>query len=482
MKKLLLMSTLTGFVISLNAQTLKTENAVPVAPQRDMYLKTQQIVHPELQKSTLLENKEVRKIIHKDAVNYTNVGQHASGEYKFNDYEDIMNEYVNPIPLFPDSFARTSLYRVDYPDSSVSQTLMPAIGFVFDPYSSGYTPLKEQGLFKDETGIMFGYRIDTIILPVTYRIATYDANSRDTLRLYVSIHDAYKGTERDNQYLLWGFKEGTEYAGFRFATPLVEYENGIPQKGSTVVPNARTIDPIDYILDQSDDKGIPDEGKVLITYVSITEKLPLIVPAGSIVSILIKFIPGYAYDNNDTIRKRGYNKNTEKIVGDTICKNTLSMIAYNHEASIEYILDPGPGFNTHLMEDQNIRYQLGLSDTAWISNGKQAYNPYYYALPIVFMSLSKADYGDTMTNISETAATSVISKFYPNPASSQLTIDLKEAGQADVAIYNILGEVVLQQPVYNTHNVMDIATLSSGLYVVKVTQNGRTHTVKLSKK
>ena len=76
----------------------------------------------------------------------------------------------------------------------------------------------------------------------------------------------------------------------------------------------------------------------------------------------------------------------------------------------------------------------------------------------------------------------IISNVYPNPATTRLTIDLNEAGNANVKIYNILGQVVIEETLQNISNNINIAELSSGLYIVRVNQGGRTHTVKISKK
>ena len=75
----------------------------------------------------------------------------------------------------------------------------------------------------------------------------------------------------------------------------------------------------------------------------------------------------------------------------------------------------------------------------------------------------------------------VISNIYPNPATTQLTIDLKEEGHADVTIYNVLGQAIQQESLNNLQTTIDIANLPAGVYMVKVMQNNKAHTVKLFK-
>lgn len=71
-------------------------------------------------------------------------------------------------------------------------------------------------------------------------------------------------------------------------------------------------------------------------------------------------------------------------------------------------------------------------------------------------------------------------KMFPNPTKSNFTIDAQENIEK-VSVYNLLGqEVVSKNP--NTNSVtFDIATLQSGVYVVKATINGTVSTSRIIK-
>ncbi|QQX76673.1 MULTISPECIES: T9SS type A sorting domain-containing protein [Aequorivita] len=70
--------------------------------------------------------------------------------------------------------------------------------------------------------------------------------------------------------------------------------------------------------------------------------------------------------------------------------------------------------------------------------------------------------------------------YYPNPAND--VISLKAANSIDsVAIYNLLGQQVLSAKVGATTSDLNIAGLTTGTYIMKVTVNGQTGTYKVLK-
>ena len=71
------------------------------------------------------------------------------------------------------------------------------------------------------------------------------------------------------------------------------------------------------------------------------------------------------------------------------------------------------------------------------------------------------------------------SKFviFPNPSNGNVTVSLANNEAASVAVYSILGKQVLAQDLSN--NSLNITSLQSGIYLIKVTQGGTTSTQKL---
>ena len=69
---------------------------------------------------------------------------------------------------------------------------------------------------------------------------------------------------------------------------------------------------------------------------------------------------------------------------------------------------------------------------------------------------------------------------YPNPANTELTISLNTIQGTSIAtIYNIMGEEVLVENLSSTTNELNISNLNSGVYFVKVMNNGKEITSKL---
>jgi hypothetical protein len=71
-------------------------------------------------------------------------------------------------------------------------------------------------------------------------------------------------------------------------------------------------------------------------------------------------------------------------------------------------------------------------------------------------------------------------RLYPNPTSTSLTIEAKDAIES-IAIYNVLGqEVISKNPMSNTMT-LDVSNLQNGLYFVNTTIDGKTATTKFIK-
>ncbi len=71
-------------------------------------------------------------------------------------------------------------------------------------------------------------------------------------------------------------------------------------------------------------------------------------------------------------------------------------------------------------------------------------------------------------------------KMYPNPATTNFTIEAQEAVEK-VAVYNMLGQEVIAQNTNSQQVTIDISTLQVGVYVVKATINGAVSTSRIIK-
>lgn len=69
---------------------------------------------------------------------------------------------------------------------------------------------------------------------------------------------------------------------------------------------------------------------------------------------------------------------------------------------------------------------------------------------------------------------------YPNPATDRFYVDVNNS--ALVEVYSILGEQVIQTKVYDKNTAISLQDLNSGVYMVKITHEGKTTAKKLIKK
>jgi len=189
------------------------------------------------------------------------------------------------------------------------------------------------------------------------------------------------------------------------------------------------------------------------------------------------------YYHHDTLKITTYNtslSNNDQLIDVEYRMNTFSTVVWHADNSTSKYFYDYNGYNTFFKETQGIRHNnpQTANDTFCTNSTTMIYDPGSGYKTVFWMSLSEGD--DYITSITH-YTDNLISKIYPNPATSQLTIDLNEEGTAIVTVYNVLGQAVIEETLQGISNKINIAELSSGLYFVKVNQNGRNHTVKISK-
>ena len=193
------------------------------------------------------------------------------------------------------------------------------------------------------------------------------------------------------------------------------------------------------------------------------------------------------YIYNDTLYARHFNTGApagSQFLGDRLKKNLFGLRAFDL-SSAEYSdedaaqLYDAHGYNTFYALTQAIRHKKPMArgnDTFCINNN--IYDP-SQSKTAFFLGLSIGD--DYIVSVND-YNNNLVNSIYPNPATTQLIVELKEAGEATVVVYNLLGQAVLQESLSDMSNKVNIATLSPGMYLVKVNQNGQSHTVKIAKK
>ena len=71
-------------------------------------------------------------------------------------------------------------------------------------------------------------------------------------------------------------------------------------------------------------------------------------------------------------------------------------------------------------------------------------------------------------------------RLYPNPTSTSLTIEAKDAIES-ISIYNVLGQEVISKNPMSSTMTLDVSNLQNGLYFVNSTIDGKTATTKFIK-
>jgi CHRD domain/Secretion system C-terminal sorting domain len=67
-------------------------------------------------------------------------------------------------------------------------------------------------------------------------------------------------------------------------------------------------------------------------------------------------------------------------------------------------------------------------------------------------------------------------KIAPNPVKDNLTIYLDENEQSNMAIYDVLGRVVLTKSIFGDLSTFDISSLNTGQYIVQILSNNKSYT------
>ncbi|MDR1203676.1 MAG: T9SS type A sorting domain-containing protein [Tannerellaceae bacterium] len=390
MKKLLFLSVAIGLSLSINAQT-DNRIVVPVTTQNSSAEKTTEMFL-DVNNGRVLPKPNVTKPKHK--ANYQYYGQIHNMEYA-NYYLPSAPDFGAPSDpqaissftnLFPDSLAYHFIYDMGTPANNGKSQTFASTGFVFDPYSLSYDMYHTKGLFRDFLGVGYGYRLDTLLTLIDYRLPLgYNPNSPDTLRFFLSYYDVYgKDNGSKDFYTVFYMNNNT-----RGLLPIINYANPITSKGPYAnSPSAPNTAIIDYLLTDQDSSLLP-QGYYRMKPLYIAPSGGYAVPPGSCLSVIVQYIPGYNYSIDDSLKVTTWNGN--QFVKESIQHNYIAIRNWNYNYSyVNNMFDP-EGYNGSLHEAMGERY---ATDT--IDFGRGAfYSGGYYGKPVFYMDLSVSD-DDTM--------------------------------------------------------------------------------------
>lgn len=518
MKKLLILTAAIGFAFSVNAQQIDVRKNVPTSIEKPSMAK--ETISMQSVKTPTILNAGVTKTTndqrtHKSTTdaNYTRLGWLSNMTHAIRDFEGKQPSRGNCILLFPDSTVVSNTHDMTGTYSGTSRPSFAFMGFVFDPYSKSNSYYKDLDFFGYSKDTLFGYMIDTLVFYADYRLAgddgnNYNPNSPDILRFYAWTIDKYD-TNVVNLGQEYAYTDSMDFGDSikghdfrRVIYPYAQLANPIPVQGPGVVqPTAFTRTTSKFITwDRPltlDDTAVVEKGYVTQRYMdAVIPNGGFEVPPGSMVAFLVEFIPGYAYNVGDTISKTTMNStfpagDPNRYISDSIYLNKFRIWYWDIpetqtgvDEDLAKLYWDAHGYNSSLAVAKGLRYGDKGRSFHFSSLGTYYISPNYYAKPMFYVNLlqsdemmiKKSDIPDFIVEPNE-----LVSAIYPNPATSQLTIDLKAEGNANVAIYNVLGQALIQENVSDISNTINISNLSQGVYVIKITQNGKVHTVKFSK-
>lgn len=144
--------------------------------------------------------------------------------------------------------------------------------------------------------------------------------------------------------------------------------------------------------------------------------------------------------------------------------------------------DPRDGYTTHGSEELLNDYQTGLfhdADNYALSN---AWYPIYQP-NIFWVGNPKPSIGlHVICNDCETVNVPELDKkpltVYPNPATNHFTVNTGNDEKASIQLFNIVGQQVYSET-FTGSTTVSVANLHSGVYMLKVNQNGKVNTTKV---
>ncbi|MDY0215716.1 MAG: T9SS type A sorting domain-containing protein [Bacteroidales bacterium] len=182
-----------------------------------------------------------------------------------------------------------------------------------------------------------------------------------------------------------------------------------------------------------------------------------------IFTVAYSFIPGYAYTLADTLTS----------------KNRFMFISYDEVDGGYMVTYNKRDYNSSCIVATDIRFELDPS-SSW--NG--IYTPAYAYGPTYSYDHHVIDYKVTgvsnfgYVGIKESANYLKVNA-YPNPANSILNVELNSNENAVISIVNLIGQTVKVINTNDTFNTIQISDLTSGMYMLKVEQAGKTYTSKV---
>ena len=176
------------------------------------------------------------------------------------------------------------------------------------------------------------------------------------------------------------------------------------------------------------------------------------------IAVIVTFIPGCP-------------RTTASVIGEDL--NRFGMLMYD---------DPRDGYSTTGTPELLGDWQTGLfhdgenyvTSNAWYPNYQP--NIFWVGNPKPSIGLHVVCNDCEVVNVPEIDKNNVT--VYPNPATNNFTVNLGNDEKANIQLFNIVGQQVYSETITGSAQV-NVASLRSGVYMLKINQNGKSYTTKV---
>ena len=251
-----------------------------------------------------------------------------------------------------------------------------------------------------------------------------------------------------------------------FIMPVLPFNNttftasttSMNSNGLTNTLTASTII-IDKIPLTVEDQTIdPDDGEFTFMYLTLPTPEGLSNISAKQVAVIVTFIPGC-------------DRTPASVIGTDL--STFRTAMYD---------DPREGYGDWGTPEVLSDYQLGLfTDADNFITGKYFYNVYQPNIfwggnPKAWMNLHVTCNDCETVNVPEMEKKNLT--VYPNPATNHFTVNTGNDEKASIQLFNIVGQQVYSET-FTGSTTVSVANLHSGVYMLKVNQNGKVNTTKV---
>lgn len=358
-----------------------------------------------------------------------------------------------------------TLGKIEYSDGTFAPVFMNSLGQVYDWSHPSWTQFYSmedyaaEGYSIPDLNTAESYSIDSIGLVFLYNRGTnVPVDVVDTIAItYIANLDSERIF-----YHIGNYDENGEWENYA-AFPAIPYDE------HTFMPERLTS------TDTLSDAAIIIHDKIPLTIADSTEtgyvnfrSFPtpagLTDISGKVMAVTLTFIPG--------------NERTpESIIGTDISRFTSRMYIEPREEYLDY-------GSEELCNDFNVSLWTGAFQFDPEDNWYGSYMPTSFIVnmegnmlrPFPFIQLNITAHNSFCINVEDMEEQNIA--VYPNPATDNIRVNLVGDGKAHIQLFNLLGQQMYSENATNTA-LIDVSNFDTGIYVLKVTQNGKIYTSKL---